>query len=185
MLAVNTSSSQTPLKPNTVVTATSRCKNSIIELHAFVCDGTLKRSYANAGSDTSLSPCQQLDLMGTSMGSERRRQRTHTYVVTVVLRGAAAVAVSGRRRRHLFATRAPSAHRCLVSVETAATEITAEPPGASLWPLKATAQQSALGRKVKKQTEVFWGGGFIQENRSSGIRQRNHLVTVWLTNRTA
>ncbi len=57
---------------------------------------------------------------------------THTYLVTVMLRGATAVTVSGRRRRHLFATRLLSAHRCLVSVETAATEITGEPPGASL-----------------------------------------------------
>lgn len=51
----------------------------------------------------------------------------HTYLVIVMLGRAAAVTVSRRRGRHLFATSLLSAHCSLVSVETAATEITAEP----------------------------------------------------------
>lgn len=75
---------------------------------------------------------------------------THTDLVDVMFGGAAAVTVSGRRRRHLLATWLLSV--CLL--ETAATEITAKSPGASLSDLWRPRQQSALLRERLQQSDV-------------------------------
>lgn len=109
----------------------------------------------------------------------------HTYLVAVMFRGAAAVTVSGRWWRHHFATWLLFAHRCLVSVETVATEITAELPGASLWPLKATPQQSALKRKVKPnwcQGSTLILKRTLAAHNSGKVKTERNLLTVCLIN---
>lgn len=106
-----------------------------------------------------------------------------THLVAVMLGGAAAVAVSGRRRCHLSATWLPSPHRRLVAVETAATTITAEPPGASLWPLKATPQQSALQREVETNTKVADFKEEQQQQHAGAVGKESLTHCVSLTNR--
>lgn len=107
-----------------------------------------------------------------------------THLVAVMLGGAAAVAVSGRRRCHLFATWLPSPHRRLVSVETAATKITAEPPGASLWPLKATPRHNSLHcRERLKQTQRLRIFKEEQQQHAGAVRKESLTHCVSLTNR--
>lgn len=93
--------------------------------------------------------------------------------------GAAAVAVSGRRGRHFAATWLLSGHRPLVSVETAATGITAEPRGASLWTLKATPQQPALRRGVERAD--VRAAQRLHNRCMQDQTKRNLLLTVWLS----
>lgn len=96
-------------------------------------------------------------------------------VAAVMFKGSTAVAVCGRW--HLCLTHLPFDPWHFVSVETAVTQIKAEQPGASLWPLKATPTVSTVEEGYKHS--------WCQSSTVSATRTRqwNHLLTsycLWL-----